>query len=139
MNVAVHASAAARNGAGVLILGAPGAGKSDLLLRLIHGGFDLVADDQVQIAAGVASAPAILAGLIEVRGLGLLRLPHVSARLVLVVELGFGERLPEARRYDDLDLPMISVDGGAASAPHRIAMALDCLSGKIPMVAGAFV
>jgi HPr kinase/phosphorylase len=134
----LHGSAAARDGAGVLLLGVPGAGKSDLLLRLLRLGFDLVADDRVQVRDGMASAPAAIAGLLEVRGLGLIRLPHVAARLVLAVELSQGERLPEPRRFPDLDLPLISVDAGAASAPQRIALALDCLQGKIPLVAGAF-
>jgi HPr kinase/phosphorylase len=137
-SVTLHASAAARDGAGVLLLGAPGAGKSDLLLRLLTLGFMLVADDQVVVQDGMASAPDALAGLLEVRGLGIIRLPRGDARLVLAVDLSPPERLPEPRRYRDLDLPLISVDGGAASAPYRIAMALDCLQGKIPMVAGAF-
>jgi HPr kinase/phosphorylase len=134
----LHASAAARNGAGVLLLGAPGAGKSDLLLRLLPLGFALVADDQVVVRDGVASAPDALRGLLEVRGLGLVRLDCVSAKLVLAVELSAGERLPAPRRYADLDLPLINLDASAASAPQRIALALDCLQGKIPLVAGAF-
>jgi HPr kinase/phosphorylase len=134
----LHASAASRAGAGVLLLGPPGAGKSDLLLRLLDRGFDLVADDQVELRNGLACAPPPLAGLVEVRGLGLLRFPHVSARLVLAVQLGLGERLPAPRRFPDLDLPLISVDAGAASAPQRVALALDCLQGTIPMMAGAF-
>ncbi len=85
----VHASCAARLGLdgseAVLLVGPPGAGKSDLVLRLIHAGWGLVADDQVVVEDGVASAPAALAGVLEVRGLGLFRLPYVaSARLRLV-------------------------------------------------------
>jgi HPr kinase/phosphorylase len=97
-----------------------------------------VADDQVVVRDGVASAPDALRGLLEVRGLGLVRLDCVSAKLVLAVELSAGERLPAPRRYADLDLPLINLDASAASAPQRIALALDCLQGKIPLVAGAF-
>ncbi len=122
----------------MLLLGGAGAGKSDLLLRLLRHGFCLIADDQVRVTDGVASAPDAIAGLLEVRGLGLVRLPHVSARLVLAVELGMSERLPERRRYADLDLPVITVDPGAASAPDRIALALDCLQGRVPLLVGAF-
>ena len=80
----LHASCAAHQGDGVLILGPSGAGKSDLLLRLLGRGWDLVADDQVELMAEdgtlVARTPAPLAGMMEVRGIGLLRdLPHVVA------------------------------------------------------------
>jgi HPr kinase/phosphorylase len=134
----IHASAAARDGAGVLLLGPPGAGKSDLVLRLLPLGFALIADDQVLVRDGVASAPERLRGLLEVRGLGLIRLDFVTAPLVLAVELSAGARLPAPRRYADLDLPLINLDANAASAPQRVALALDCLQGKIPLVAGAF-
>src|SRR6516162_9304950 len=78
----IHASCAARDGAGVLLLGPPGSGKSDLALRLLDCGFMLVADDRVEVEGGVARPPPALAGLLEVRGLGILRLPYLqSARL----------------------------------------------------------
>ena len=134
----MHASAVSRQGAGVLLMGPPGAGKSDMVLRLTRHGFDMIADDQVRLDGLWASAPAALAGLLEVRGLGVLRLPYVAAALVLVVQLGRGERLPEAESFPDLDLPLIHVDAGASSAHLRVALALDCLLGMVPMVAGAF-
>ena len=134
----IHASAASRQGCGVLLLGAPGAGKSDMLLRLTQCGFDMVADDQVRLDGLWACAPAELAGVLEVRGLGLVRLPYVSAALVLAVDLTRGARLPEPESFPDLDLPLIHVDANAASAPLRVAMALDCLLGIVPMMAGAF-
>ncbi len=134
----LHASAAARQGAGVLLLGAPGAGKSDLVLRLLDRGFDLIADDQVVVNGMLAWAPEALAGLLEVRGFGLVRLPHVSARLVLAVQLGAGARLPSLARLPDLDLPVISLDARACAAPQIVALALDCLQGRVELVAGAF-
>src|SRR5690349_23777295 len=101
----IHGSCASRTGEGVLLTGPPGAGKSDLLLRLLSRGFDLVADDRVEIADGVARPARDLAGLLEVSGLGIVRLPHVaSARLALVVELGdHAARLPEPARYTALN------------------------------------
>ncbi len=134
----LHASAACRDGAGVLLLGPPGAGKSDLLLRLLDHGFTLIADDQVCVDGLHASAPAATAGLLEVRGLGIVRLPHTSAMLRLAVRLTAGDRLPAPERLPDLDLPVVHIDAGAASAPLRVALALDCLLGQIPLVAGAF-
>jgi HPr kinase/phosphorylase len=146
----MHASAASRDGAGVLLLGPPGSGKSDLLLRLLGNGFQLVADDQVVLHGLHASAPPSLAGLLEVCGLGIFRLPHTDAWLVLAVRLAAGPRLPEPNsivkmgrlakmdRLPNIDLPVVNIDPWAASAPLRVALALDCLQGKVAHVAGAF-
>jgi HPr kinase/phosphorylase len=146
----LHASCAALEGEGVLILGPPGAGKSDLVLRLIGRGWSLVADDQVEVeaAAGalLATPPAPLRGMLEVRGLGLFRdLPvHAPARLRLVVDLLEGAaappRLPEPRRYDALGhhLPRITLRGHEASAPDKVAFALSAVQGHLAMAAGAF-
>ena len=139
----IHASCAARHGAGVLLLGPSGCGKSDLLLRLLDGGFELVADDRVEIDAGQARAPATLAGLLEVRGFGIVRLPYrAAATLLLAVELvsaGDGApRLPLPRRHPALDLPLVAVDPDRVSAARRVGMALDCALGRVTQLAGAF-
>ena len=136
----IHGSCAARDGVGVLLTGAPGSGKSDLVLRLRTHGFALVADDRVDIAGRRASAPAALAGLLEVRGIGIVRVPFVAAaELALVVELTpCVPRLPEPARHALLDLPLIRLDPTLPSAPDRIALALDCALGRITQLAGAF-
>lgn len=132
----LYASCAARDGAGVLLVGASGAGKSDLLLRLLDHGFVLVADDRVDVDDGVARPPPALAGLLEVRGLGIVRMPHLaSVRLALVAALERGERLPEPQRR--FGLPLIHLDPAAASAPARLAMALRCACGRSELVVGA--
>jgi HPr kinase/phosphorylase len=137
----VHGSCAARDGAGVLLMGPPGSGKSDLVLRLLSRGFDLVADDRVDITDGIASAPAALAGMLEVRGLGLMHLPHrPTAAIALVVALGATPpRLPLPTRHPTLALPQVGIDAAAASAPERVALALDCALGRVTQRAGAFV
>jgi HPr kinase/phosphorylase len=137
----VHGSCAAKNGEAVLIIGPPGSGKSDLTLRLLARGFDLVADDQVDVTGGVVSAPAALAGLLEARGLGILRLPYAErARLMLVIELGpLVERLPSPARHPALEVPLVRLDGHAPSAPDSVVLALDCASGRVQQAAGAFV
>ncbi len=140
----IHGSCASRGGLGVLLLGPPGSGKSDLVLRLCARGFDLVADDRVDIVDGLARAPAALAGLLEVRGLGIFRLPYVTeARLALVVDLSplpapMAPRLPAPARHAALDLPLVRIDAAAVSAAERVALALDGALGRVDQVAGAF-
>ena len=97
----LHASTVAfgREG-GVLIRGAAGAGKSTLALRLIAEGAQLVADDRTLVTGRggqvFARAPGSIAGLIEARGIGILRLPSLRmVRLRLVVDLDSApERMP---------------------------------------------
>jgi HPr kinase/phosphorylase len=95
----VHGSAVAFAGRGVLILGGSGAGKSALALALIGRGAALVADDRVVLTrrgnALLAAAPEAIPGLIEARGIGILRLPAVpEAAVTLAVDL---DRPPAAR------------------------------------------
>jgi serine kinase of HPr protein (carbohydrate metabolism regulator) len=129
----IHASCVAVGDAGVLIEGAPGSGKSDLALRLIDAGATLVADDQVRLErrgeALFASVPAPLAGLIEVRGIGILRLGHASDIAIrLVVRLGDmpTERLPEPtlRTLRGIAVPAIALAAFEASAGARVRLAL---------------
>lgn len=140
-----HASCAARQhqpgGDALLLLGPSGAGKSDLLLRLIDRGFALVADDQVIVEEGLARPPASLAGLLEVRGLGLFCLPYIApARLRLVVSLGaqFAERLPMPRLHEALGVPEIVMDASSSSAVARVVLALEAACGRITQHTGAF-
>jgi HPr kinase/phosphorylase len=142
----VHGSCAAWKDEGALLLGPSGSGKSDLLLRLLGLGWRLVADDQLQLSVSAdalwAEAPPSLAGMIEVRGLGLLSgLPHAPTRLAFAAELGPGPaRLPEPRRFEfeGLYLPALRLDPFEASAPDKLRSALDVLGGRIGMRAGAF-
>jgi len=120
---------------GVLIAGPPGAGKSDLALRLIDTGAQLVADDQTELRVEknelVAGAPKSINGLFEVRHVGLLRLPSVaSARVALYIELALLheklERLPEHEDMFLLDRPIrrFRLPSFAASTPAKIRAAL---------------
>jgi HPr kinase/phosphorylase len=111
-SIIVHASAVAIAGRGVLILGASGSGKSALALALIGRGAALVADDRVRLVrrgrALLAEAPAAIAGLIEARGVGLLRLPAVpEAPLVLAVDL---DRPPAARMPQAVTIAYLGVE-----------------------------
>jgi len=124
----------------VLLLGPPGCGKSDLVLQLLECGFVLVADDRVTIEGRTARAPEALAGLLEVRGLGIVRRAHVaSAELALAVDLGGApERLPRPARHAALDLPLVAIDPRGASAALRVRLALDCALGLAEQHTGAF-
>ncbi len=100
----LHASCVAWQGRGALILGRSGAGKSALALQLMAYGADLVADDRTELHAEddvlTARPPATIAGLIEARGVGLLRVPFVpQAEIALIVDLDQTEtdRLPPER------------------------------------------
>jgi HPr kinase/phosphorylase len=143
----LHASCAARGADAVLFLGPPGCGKSDLVLRLLDRGWGLVADDQVRLGPdGAPEAPPALAGMLEVRGLGLFtHLPQARPPLVLrlAVELAGHaaiSRLPEPRRWSTgaMTLPAIRLPAFEASAPLRVEWALDAALGRRVQHAGAF-
>ena len=131
--VQVHATCVEIGGVGVLIRGAPGAGKSDLALRLIDGGARLVSDDYTDLAIVggrlVARAPPPIAGRLEVRGLGVVEAPSVAeAPVGLVVDLVAASavaRLPDARMYDYLgiDVPLLSVAPFETSAAAKLRLA----------------
>jgi len=136
----LHANCVERGGAGILLLGIPGSGKSDLTLRLLEHGFSLVADDRVDISDGVARAPAALAGLLEVRGMGILRMRYTEwATIALAIELEASPvRLPGPRRHEALNVPLWALDPAPASAVARVSLALSCILGHATQLSGAF-
>ena len=137
--IRLHGTCVARRGAGVLLLGPPGCGKSDLALRLLGREFELVADDQVLLEGLQARAPQPLAGLLEVRGLGIIRRSYaLSATLHLAVLLAQGERIPLPERHEETGLSLVRIPPDAPSAVDRVALALECALGNVTQVAGAF-
>jgi HPr kinase/phosphorylase len=129
----LHATCVAIDGRAVLLLGPSGSGKSDLALRLIDRGAVLVSDDQTDLAATdgtvFASAPNTIAGLIEVRGLGIVALPFV-ARVPVALAVRLGEpvvRMPETgltEMFTGLAIPLLRVDSREASATIKVELAL---------------
>jgi HPr kinase/phosphorylase len=129
-----HATCVDIDGAGVLLRGPSGSGKSDLALRLIDGGARLVADDcaRLKLSGGrlIASAPPEIAGRMEVRGLGIMdieTLAETSLRLVVdLVTAGDIERLPRPATAEVLgvDLPLLRLAPFEASAPAKVRAAL---------------
>ncbi len=127
----LHASCVEIEKQGILLSGPSGVGKSDVALRLMDGGAKLVSDDQtflkVEDGALLASPPEKLAGLIEVRSVGLLRFPYsaeveISLYVELVEDPALLERLPEVSFHSLLDCPVRSLKllGKAASTPAVI-------------------
>ena len=129
----LHVSCVAINGRGVLIAGPSGSGKSDLALRLIDRGAALVSDDYTLVRRVgrqlLATAPDKIAGMIEIRGIGLVHLPAVSdVPVCLFADLDRPvERLPESDArviIAGLPLPVIALSALEASAPVKLEMAL---------------
>jgi HPr kinase/phosphorylase len=140
----IHASAVLAGPRAVLIRGPSGSGKSRLALDLIEaarGGrisfARLVADDRalVEAVAGrLLVRPATgLEGLIEIRGLGIRRLPFEPVAVVgLVIDLAAADaaRLPEPEgatvAIAGVVLPRLAL-GAEESPSGRVAVALQAL------------
>jgi len=122
---------------GVLLRGPSGAGKSDLALRVIDAGGRLVADDQTHVAKTgrtlIATPPPALAGMIEVRGVGIVTLDRpqllVRAPVALLVDLVDPdriERLPEpaVEIVQGISLPRLELAPFEASSVAKLRLAL---------------
>jgi serine kinase of HPr protein (carbohydrate metabolism regulator) len=129
----LHVSAVSIGGRAVLIGGRSGTGKSDLAFRLIDRGAILVSDDYTHVrrveGRALASAPATIAGKIEVRGVGIVELDIAAdVPVALFVDLdGQPERLPggeERRAVAGVAIPTVALDGHQASAPLKVEAAL---------------
>ncbi|MDQ2878288.1 MAG: aldolase [Pseudomonadota bacterium] len=132
MTERAHATTVAIGGRGVMLRGRSGTGKSDLALRLIDRGAILVSDDYTEVTAidGIvtARAPATIAGKIEIRGVGIVAMPHRDdVPVALVVRLDAPiERLPEqaTETMAGIALPVLSLDAFEASAAIKVEIAL---------------
>lgn len=137
----VHATCVAlksgRRWRALLLRGPSGAGKSDVALRLLETGGRLVSDDQTYLAkagrALIATPPKTLAGLIEARGVGIVKLDRAQllarapvALLVDLVPSAKVERLPEPMRENILGvaLPKVALAAFEASIVTKLRLAL---------------
>ncbi|MDB5706188.1 MAG: HPr kinase [Sphingomonas bacterium] len=140
MSETVHATTVTIGGRAVLLEGPSGVGKSDLALRLIDRGAVLVSDDYTVLTASddvlIASAPATIAGRLEIRGIGIVPVTHVEqAPVALLISLSAGvKRMPEAesRWFEGVPVPTIALDPFEASAPIKVEFALKHLLDAAP-------
>jgi serine kinase of HPr protein (carbohydrate metabolism regulator) len=133
----IHGTAIVVGGTGLLFLGPSGAGKTSLAFLCLAAAKPLglsaalVADDRVLISARdhhvSAECPPSIAGLMEIRGTGIVRMPHVShAQMhcaILPVDPLTAERLPEENErielLENVSLPVIRL---LASSPNPLAI-----------------
>lgn len=134
----VHATTVDIDGAGVLIIGASGQGKSDLALRLIQNkGAVLIADDRTDLKNEdgrlKATCPQNLKGLLEVRGVGIVQMPFkAETQIKLVVEASANkdvERYPKESFFEaqGVTVPKLLIDLHETSAPDKVVVKLKTL------------
>jgi serine kinase of HPr protein (carbohydrate metabolism regulator) len=129
----IHATCVELNGIGIVLRGPSGSGKSDLALRLIDNGARLVADDRINLTVEggslFASPPPQIAGRLEVRGIGIVPMPHTArVRVGMVVDLVAPqevERVPDPARceYLGIGLPLLALAPFEVSAPAKLRLA----------------
>ena len=137
MNNNIYATCVNLKSKGILILGDSGSGKSDLALRLItEFSAKLVSDDRTEILAGkekpIATAPKILKGLLEVRGIGIIKTEAVDETVVdVVIQLTSDkiDRMPEKKYYqlEGFDIPLYYINPFEISATSKIITILSLL------------
>lgn len=140
----VYGTCVALGSNAAILVGASGSGKSDLALRfLLSTPADLepalIADDQVRVSlsAGrlIASAPETIAGLIEVRGIGVIPLPaREAAEVKLIVRLVDPDTVPRmppspppTQKVCGIDLPVLMLTPFEISAHFKLRLAIQTL------------
>jgi len=131
-------------GLGVLFRGPTGSGKSDLALRLIDGGARLIADDYTELSSEsailMARAPETIRDLLEVRGIGILKIGGaLQAELGVVIDLVTAdqvERRPEDESIEllGIQVPLFRLTPLEASCPAKVRLVVRQIKGCISNV-----
>ena len=139
--IKIHGTCVEVDGLGVLLCGPSGCGKSDLALRLIDGGARLVADDYTELSLNNATisarAPETIKDLIEVRGVGVLKIgAALQAELGLVIDLVASDAVERLAEDDSVDLlglqvPRFRLAPFEASAPAKVRLVVRRVKGDI--------
>ena len=129
---------------GILLTGAPASGKSDLALRMINDGAELIADGETSLVVQgytlMATAPAITAGQLHIHGIGSIRMPFEnSAPIRCCVHLSASwhvQKNPQWRTENFLgvNIPIIELNAFEASTPIKIKTALKMIIGEIEQI-----
>jgi HPr kinase/phosphorylase len=142
MSETVHASAVLAGSNGILIRGPSGSGKSLVAAQLINNGARLIADDRVFLSAChgrvIASAPAALRGLLELRGRGIVAVVQEASALIrLVVDLVAPEELERLPEQTALTADLLGVTLPRQPAPAGSAHALILVDAALRALPGA--
>jgi hypothetical protein len=134
----VQATVVAIDGRGVMLIGPPGCGKSDLALRLIDRGAMLVGDDAVIVRADqgrlMVSAPDNGPGGLHVAGIGRVEVAASDGPVPLAIAIDLSPQKSDAARssdpsfvpiFDHWNVPRVGCVGFAASAPVKVVLALE--------------
>lgn len=138
--ITIHATTVSLDGRGVILRGPSGSGKSDLAVRLINEGALLVADDQtiLFIEGGrlKAQPPAEIAGKMEVRGVGIIKLgPPAIVPVFLLIDMSDPAEVPRMADFAPVELvgqqvPRIHLAPFEMSATAKVKLALRALLGS---------
>lgn len=138
--ITIHATTVSLDGRGVILRGPSGSGKSDLALRLINEGALLTADDQtilfVEGGRLMAQPPAEIAGKMEVRGIGIVKMgPPAIVPVFLVIEMADPADVPRMADFSSVELlghqvPRIHLAPFEMSASAKVKLALRALLGS---------
>ena len=128
-------------GLGVLFRGPTGSGKSDLALRLIDSGSRLIADDYTELslenAAIIARAPQTIRGLLEVRGIGILKIGGaLQTSLGVMIDLVTPEQverqpLDQSEELLGVHVPLFRLFPLEASDPAKVRLVVSQIQGRI--------
>ena len=138
--IAIHATTVSLDGRGVILRGPSGSGKSDLAVRLINEGALLVADDQTVLFIDgdrlMAQPPAEIAGKMEVRGVGIVKMgPPAIVPVFLLIDMADAADVPRMAEFSPVELvgqqvPQIHLAPFEMSATAKVKLALRALLGS---------